>query len=75
MQKIWFFLLLGGLFTACRQSNDQGENYPVMEVNYPETEKGDVADVYHGEEVPDPYRWLEVDTASEVKPGSRPRTR
>ncbi|HRJ31400.1 MAG TPA: prolyl oligopeptidase family serine peptidase [Cyclobacteriaceae bacterium] len=30
---------------------------------YPETKKVDTVDVYFGTEVPDPYRWLENDTA------------
>lgn len=33
---------------------------------YPETAKGDVADDYHGTEVPDPYRWLEDDMSDET---------
>lgn len=69
MQKILFILLLGGLFTACQQNADsgEGEKYPVMEVNYPETQKGNVIEEYHGQTVDDPYRWLEVDTAAEVE--------
>ncbi|WP_236972064.1 prolyl oligopeptidase family serine peptidase [Membranihabitans marinus] len=34
---------------------------------YPTTVKQDVVDNYHGTEVADPYRWLEVDTAKEVE--------
>ena len=33
---------------------------------YPETKKTDTIDVYFGTNVPDPYRWLENDTAKEV---------
>ncbi len=32
-------------------------------LTYPVTEKSDHIDVYHGMEVPDPYRWLENDTS------------
>ncbi|MBL7923781.1 MAG: S9 family peptidase [Bacteroidia bacterium] len=34
---------------------------------YPRTEKGTDQDNYHGTTVSDPYRWLEVDTAENVK--------
>lgn len=34
---------------------------------YPETKKQDITDNYFGETVADPYRWLENDTAQEVK--------
>ena len=30
-------------------------------IQYPETKKGEVKDVYFGTEVNDPYRWLEDD--------------
>lgn len=36
-------------------------------LKYPTSRKTDQKDNYHGTEVSDPYRWLEVDTAEEVK--------
>jgi len=36
-------------------------------ITYPVTKKVDTIDTYFGIKVPDPYRWLENDTASEVK--------
>ncbi|KAA3440503.1 prolyl oligopeptidase family serine peptidase [Rufibacter hautae] len=33
---------------------------------YPKTEKINHLDTYHGTQVPDPYRWLEADTAQNV---------
>ena len=33
------------------------------QMQYPASTKGDVADVYHGTRVPDPYRWLEDQNA------------
>lgn len=36
-------------------------------LKYPSTQKGTDQDNYHGTTVKDPYRWLEVDTAENVK--------
>jgi len=38
-----------------------------QKLNYPKTEKGTTVDNYHGTKVSDPYRWLEIDTAENVK--------
>lgn len=39
-----------------------------IDLKYPETRKDSaVVDNYHGTEIADPYRWLEIDTAQEVE--------
>lgn len=41
--------------------------HKVAPVHYPETKTCDTVDVYFGEEVADPYRWLENDTSAETE--------
>ena len=38
-----------------------------MAIAYPETSKVDTVDTYFGNEVPDPYRWLEDDMSAETE--------
>lgn len=54
-----YCLLLGGMMAlnACQDK---------MKVVYPETVKDNTTDVYFGETVADPYRWLENDTSTET---------
>jgi len=40
---------------------------PTFPVSYPVTDSTDVNDDYHGTIIADPYRWLEVDTATKVE--------
>lgn len=56
-------LLIGGLLTACGQE----QKFPKIDVKYPETKKTDQVDEYWGEQVADPYRWLEDDYSEETK--------
>ncbi|HKO79994.1 MAG TPA: hypothetical protein VJU78_06335, partial [Chitinophagaceae bacterium] len=37
------------------------------QLKYPETKKVDTITNYHGEQVTDPYRWLEDDWSAETK--------
>ncbi|MFM7766899.1 MAG: S9 family peptidase, partial [Bacteroidota bacterium] len=56
---------------ACSSGENQQTNQmemPSIPVNYPSTQKNDsIADDYHGTVVKDPFRWLENDTAPDVK--------
>lgn len=45
----------------------QNKPYPTIKVKYPKTKTVDQVDNYFGTKVSDPYRWLEVDTATEVE--------
>ncbi|KJY98904.1 prolyl oligopeptidase family serine peptidase [Pseudoalteromonas ruthenica] len=53
---------------ASQQQNEQLEQpeKQVAQINYPDTRKGDVVDSYFGEQVADPYRWLEDDMSEET---------
>lgn len=67
MKSIFSTLLLGCALCACQQEKpDAAVNYPLMEVQYPETKTVAQNDDYHGTGVADPYRWLEADTAADV---------
>ncbi len=49
------------------QGDQSADNFKPMQVNYPETKKVDVVDTYHGQELKDPFRWLEDDMAEDTK--------
>lgn len=61
MKKLPFILAIPILWSCQPQ-----ENKKVANLNYPDTKKIDTVDVYFGNEVPDPYRWLEDDTSDET---------
>ncbi|QOI97027.1 MAG: S9 family peptidase [Flammeovirgaceae bacterium] len=53
------YLLLLLVWAACNREQK-------VSLVYPETRKVDTVDTYFGTPVPDPYRWLENDTANET---------
>ena len=56
-------LCLTILTLACTNEN----HFKPIPVEYPITKKSDHVDLYWGEEVADPYRWLEDDYAENTK--------
>lgn len=55
------------IFASCNNEvSNTEETFPMIPVTYFETEKIPVTDNYHGEDLVDDYRWLEVDTAAAV---------
>lgn len=61
-------LLLGLMACSTPDSNEQSaQKYEKMPVNYPVTTTIEHEGDYHGTTIADPYRWLEVDTAADVK--------
>ena len=62
MKHLIALSLLGLTLLACQNN----KNTP-MALDYPETAKVDTVDTYFGEEVPDPYRWLEDDRSPETE--------
>lgn len=62
MKKTLTTLLVATAIISCKQEVTQGD----VALVYPETKKGDVVDTYFGEQVADPYRWLEDDRSEET---------
>jgi prolyl oligopeptidase len=60
-----FIFAAATLLASCKPNGDKHMNQEPL--NYPHTEKNNQTDDYFGTKVSDPYRWLEQDTASNVK--------
>ena len=62
MKKLTLFILTAsiGSYTFAQQMN-------IKTLPYPQTKKVDTVDTYFGTPVPDPYRWLEDDRATDTK--------
>ena len=64
MKRIPYLLLAIVFIMSCKNENKTKE---VIKVKYPETTKLDHVDTYFGEDVKDPYRWLEDDRSPETE--------
>ena len=64
MKKLLLSTALLSIFVSCK---NEPEKVKSITVNYPETKKVDTVDNYFGEEVSDPYRWLEDDRSPETE--------
>src|ERR1043166_1981167 len=62
--KKYYIPFIVAAMCACQQNSNQKM---LTLLPYPQTHKVDQKDNYHGTEISDPYRWLENDTAGEVK--------
>ncbi|WP_426431953.1 prolyl oligopeptidase family serine peptidase [Winogradskyella sp. HB-48] len=64
MKKLVLITALLSIFVSCK---NESEKVKPITVNYPETKKVDTVDNYFGEDVSDPYRWLEDDRSAETE--------
>ena len=57
---LFFVTICFMMTTACMQNNQKNQ------IQYPKAKKTDTTDVYFGQAVSDPYRWLEDDNSDET---------
>lgn len=68
MKNLVFLFILIVFILGCENTNTkESMAYPKIDVKYPPTKKLDTFDVYHGDTIIDPYRWLEDDRSAETE--------
>ncbi|HPH21596.1 MAG TPA: S9 family peptidase, partial [Haliscomenobacter sp.] len=67
MKPISFLAILLLFLSACGAKKEKSTMDEQLKVSYPTTDTVAHVDDYHGTKVSDPYRWLEADTAENVK--------
>lgn len=74
ISKAMLAMTVAGILMACQPKSEEAavseapqKSKNVITVDYPITSKGDVVDTYFGEQVADPYRWLEDDRSAETE--------
>lgn len=72
--KAMLAMTIAGTLMACQPKSEEAavseapqKPNNIITVDYPITTKGDVVDTYFGEQVADPYRWLEDDRSAETE--------
>ena len=72
--KAMLAMTVAGTLMACQPKSEEAavseapqQPINVITVDYPITSKGDVVDTYFGEQVADPYRWLEDDRSAKTE--------
>lgn len=67
MNKNLKITVLTTLVMACQNQKEINPAADITLLPYPDTRRGEVMENHFGTEVPDPYRWLENDTADDTK--------